>query len=583
MKIQVLAAVLLLIMLIPLPAHTLGQETENGEQVTWTFMVYMAADNTLASYAPDDLSEMMSVGSSSDLNIVVLYDSTEDGDSALYYVEKGNMVTIEKLGELDMGSQKTLEFFLNWTLRHYNTTYYFLDLWDHGSFYAGVCLDHGNWLTLDEIRAALMNAESSTGKFVDVVGFDACRMGIIETFYSLRDVASFAVASEKDEPATGWPYDRVLKRIHNVTPEEASRVVVDEMYLWASEYYQEQGLSITMASVNLTRMDDFIHAFSSISQAVYVAPYYSEEILNASREAERYELSSDMDLYDFLLKLSEKVDDHFLNNFTRGTMRALDSMVYYRVWNCPNPSNGVHAIYSHGVGIYFPSYVIPAQYYSVGFARDTPWPKFVNTLYQVSVERRSGDFRAVVRNDTLFINYTVDANYVRIYLDGAQDNSSGILPSSGNYTFHLDYGRYNVYIYGYDSNNYVVWSNTTEVQRVRPVTIEGKFYLNGKIASGARIVLIVDNRTYVAVQNPDGFSFPLTYPQDIDENSNFTIEVSYDLFHGEYHFNASSLKYNDTVYVEIREESILTTTLVAIFGLVGVIAVVAVALLFRKK
>ncbi|MEM1713249.1 MAG: hypothetical protein QXW36_01760 [Desulfurococcaceae archaeon] len=54
----------------------------------WTFMVYMVADNNLDPYAYLDFLEMESVGSTSDVNIIVLADLIHVNGTVMYYVEK---------------------------------------------------------------------------------------------------------------------------------------------------------------------------------------------------------------------------------------------------------------------------------------------------------------------------------------------------------------------------------------------------------------------------------------------------------------------------------------------------------------
>jgi predicted RNA-binding protein with PIN domain len=49
-------------------------------QADWTWLVYMAGDNNLEGAGKEDLDEMKEVGSSSELNIIVQFD-TEDKTS----------------------------------------------------------------------------------------------------------------------------------------------------------------------------------------------------------------------------------------------------------------------------------------------------------------------------------------------------------------------------------------------------------------------------------------------------------------------------------------------------------------------
>ncbi|MCK5560112.1 MAG: hypothetical protein KAJ51_05940, partial [Thermoplasmata archaeon] len=54
-------------------------------QKKWTVMVYMAADNNLETYGVQDMNEMESVGSSSDVNLLVQFDRHPTGSDISGY------------------------------------------------------------------------------------------------------------------------------------------------------------------------------------------------------------------------------------------------------------------------------------------------------------------------------------------------------------------------------------------------------------------------------------------------------------------------------------------------------------------
>jgi len=116
----------------------------------WTFMVYLNADNNLEKVGIDDMNEMEKIGSSDLINIVVQMDrhprsdSTYDGSNGdwpgtkRFYVEKDYDRKIinsegEDIGEQDMGDPATLYQFANWCKDNYESEYYALVIWNHGS------------------------------------------------------------------------------------------------------------------------------------------------------------------------------------------------------------------------------------------------------------------------------------------------------------------------------------------------------------------------------------------------------------------------------------------------------------------
>ena len=57
---------------------------------SWTVMVYLDADNNLDSYGVTDVNEMEMVGSSSEVNFIVLLDRESSGGE-VYYIQQDSI------------------------------------------------------------------------------------------------------------------------------------------------------------------------------------------------------------------------------------------------------------------------------------------------------------------------------------------------------------------------------------------------------------------------------------------------------------------------------------------------------------
>ncbi len=569
-------------------SHTPFSNDAHRTPPTWTFMVYMAADNSLSSYTAGDLAEMMSIGSSANLNVVVFYDSTEIGDTAIYYIEKGKKILVDSPGEMDTGKASTLIYFLNFTIHNYPADHYFLDLWDHGNYFGGIALDHGDWLTLNELDYVLNYADNLIGKKIDIVGFDACRMGGIEVFYALQNYADYAIASEKDEPADGWPYDWILERMVNETPENVAKIVVDSYYDWAKKFYSNSGLSVTLAYVNLTKFAAFMDIFNEYLAGAYqVAYYYAPEILNASIQTENYELSSMKDLYN-LMQNFEKIGDYKLSLFANKVMESFTDMIYYRVWDCPNPANGVHAVHAHGMGIYFPTYFYDISYSSTAFAQNTLWDEFLRRVLYSTPIHFPGTANVSFSDGMVWVNYSADVSYGEIYI--VNDTSviySGILGPEANYSANINYGIYDVYIYGYNENSTVIWVYKERISYLMPVLLKGTVYINGASVKNAKIKIEIGNETYFVYQNDSsGFSLVLYYPQQINENSTINITVYYEYFRITHTYRVNMFKgniTNATITLIIKDTVFPTYSELAVMLAFIAVGFVIVLYYMRKK
>jgi len=193
-------------------------EVNTKQTRQWTFMVYLDAANNLESYGIEDFLEMSSVGSTAEVAIIVLMDRISGyaatygdwTDTRLFYVDQGDepydTTADEAWGEKNMGDPQTIVDFVTWCVNNYPADKYALILWDHGGGLSGVCWDDDNGddnINLHELRNALETVYNNLGIKIDVLGFDACLMGMIEVAYQCRDYVDYIAFSQETEGADG--------------------------------------------------------------------------------------------------------------------------------------------------------------------------------------------------------------------------------------------------------------------------------------------------------------------------------------------------------------------------------------------
>ena len=191
----------------------------------WTVLVYMNGDCNLEADAVDDFLEMSSVGSSSEVNIVVQFDrwdgSPDPADDTRYgdwtdcerfLVTSGVTPTLaesyESLGEVNMGDPQTLVDFGNWAIQNFPANHYALVLWDHGGQWTGLCNDDSpvDKLDMSELSTALDTIVTDNSMWpIDIVWFDACLMAGVE------------VADQISPIATTWLGLKILSRAQGLT------------------------------------------------------------------------------------------------------------------------------------------------------------------------------------------------------------------------------------------------------------------------------------------------------------------------------------------------------------------------------
>jgi hypothetical protein len=255
-----------LLLILALPLSVIAQD--------WTVLVYMAADNDLASLADLDLAEMETVGSTDDVTIVVQVDKPNIGARRLLVREQTSTV-LQELGIIDMCDWKTLADFLEWGIRSYPAQRYFVVLWDHGSGWTlapqrafGSDWSSGNQLGIanGEFRQALETAYNSTGEKIGLFSFDACLMQQLEVAYEIKEYARVFLAPQTICPLRGFQYDSILQTL-TADPTMGSHTLAQKAVAFnVSSYIDSQ--PVVFSAVNLGHLFWFKEALHDVTASL---------------------------------------------------------------------------------------------------------------------------------------------------------------------------------------------------------------------------------------------------------------------------------------------------------------------------
>jgi clostripain len=383
--------------------------TASEVEANWLFMVYLDADNNLESAGIDDFNEMEVAGSTDDVKIVVQMDRAErdyaddttNGNwtgAKRFYVTQDtdtsiiNSPVIADLGEVNMGDPAVLQSFIEWAVANYPAQHYVLVLWNHGSGWRekeasgdsikSICVDDesGDELTMTELRSALNAANANTGQTLDIVGFDACLMQMIEVAYQVmgsasRPLVSMTVGSEETEPGDGWDYAATLAALTadpTMTPAElGTQIVNDYVDSYSSSW------DITQSAVDLDYMETLVTAVDSLAIAMTSAGGDWDAISTARSSAQEYYYYYYIDLYHFAQLVNE---DATISQ----TVRDAAADVMTAVSNAVIAEGHTASVGdSHGLSIYYPE---TSDYYftdyetDVLFTADTYWDDFLYAI-----------------------------------------------------------------------------------------------------------------------------------------------------------------------------------------------------------
>ncbi len=286
---RVIAAVLVCIISFFTCHHASSAETDE-----WTLLFYLDGDNSIESFALVDFLEMASVGSSDDVNIVVLLDRIDfvgDGDSTQFgnwsdarrgLVEKNDQPDTswgESIGEVNMGDPQTLVDFVTWGMQEYPAQRYGVVLWDSGDGWSknrttqekAVCRDQTSdldALQMHELRSAFEDIADGVGAPPDLIGFDAGLMGMAEVAYQLKDSAAVMVAPQEEIGNDGWDYTSFLSDLVTTPNVNAATLGTSIVDTYNDFYLQFYGYGMPLSAIDLTAIDSLGTSISGLGQTL---------------------------------------------------------------------------------------------------------------------------------------------------------------------------------------------------------------------------------------------------------------------------------------------------------------------------
>lgn len=372
--------------LFVMPALLMTGTVSAGEtKDKWTVMVYLDADNNLQSFGEMNLHMLESVGSSADVNFVVLYD-TLTRPAYLVYVNKGSAQVLGDWGEINMADPATMAKFIQEAAKAAPAERYAFDAWDHGGGWRGLCWDDTSemqtgtpqFIDMKELRQGLVDG----GVKFDLFAFDECLMAQPEVAYALDGYAKYAVFSEETIYGQGFPYDAIAKDLVAAPDMDGlalSKVIVNDFaayynsITWANDW--------TISAFDMAHMNELTTGISDLAaSSLNVLGEYKSQFKNDLAGAQTYYYPYYADLKGYAMNvLNDKaIADPAVKAAADEVVKAVDAGVVLSV-------NSKHNMDSHGISIYFPSYRsstlgLKGAYADVPFAVDSGWLLFLQSF-----------------------------------------------------------------------------------------------------------------------------------------------------------------------------------------------------------
>lgn len=322
----------------------------------WTVMVYLSGDNDLHNAGIEDVNEMITAGSTDEINIVVLWDGADSPTHGYYYIEKDRAVLLEDIGEVNMGDESTAKTFIDYVTQNYPAEHYFIDFWNHGggpdrsapanlslslAIQKGICWDYtsNDFLSDIELRNVMSYFKEKIGRNINIIGFDACLMATLEIAYQVSDSADYMIASEDDEPFEGWDY-KFLQELQN-----NADVSADVLARHVGNYYKDfypDSTPLTLSVFDLSKVNNIVSSLDNYCNSVITSDIASSMFSNMHNMTICFgNYTSDLTGYMENIIASTSLPESIKSNASN-VISAINDVVIFK-WNneYPKTVNGI--------------------------------------------------------------------------------------------------------------------------------------------------------------------------------------------------------------------------------------------------
>lgn len=317
------------------------------EKETYTVLFYLAADNSLSSYAEENLfgrenSDIQGIvdgympSADDEENILlVYYDLGDEYGPKLSRFYRGHddkvyeQTLVKYPVNQNSATMETLEAVIADAETVYPSTRHGLILWSHGtgflpegygdsnegkrkSLLTSFAEERSREIELQDLRKVLSPIH------YDYIIFDCCLMGGVEVAYELKDCADYIAFSQTEIMAVGLQYGTMMNRLFNIPYTENAVIAVSQDYM---DYYFSLPENDQCATWSVVKCSE-LPALAEVCSIIFEDNRDKIATLDRSDIQNYYRFSTKwfFDLDDFIGRIAE---DEQYGRFTAALNRAL--------------------------------------------------------------------------------------------------------------------------------------------------------------------------------------------------------------------------------------------------------------------
>lgn len=236
----------------------------------------------------------------------------------------------------------------------------------------------GTFLSIDELGELMTYSAKIIGKKLDILGYDACYMAMLEVGYHVKDCVRYLVASQDCEEKEGWDYGMLIDALSH---QSASHVARHLVYGYERTQTMRGSDRFSLSALDLSYCEDLADAFDEVLHSIARDDTQLLEIICRTRLGLHHVtgLPFYVDVKEFIESLYMKLFDYQLTPERERLIsrlvtarEALSLMVSASV-------GGPSCTYLKGCSIYFPLAHIDRSYKG-RYMKEREWEHFLQGI-----------------------------------------------------------------------------------------------------------------------------------------------------------------------------------------------------------
>lgn len=336
-----------------------GEETETSKEgaSSCTVCIYMCGSNLESNYglAGENITELLKAEIPENVNVVLEtggawkwnYPGIASDHLQRYVIRNHELILEQELKNASMGEAETFQDFLKWGTERYPADRRILVMWDHGGNSGqGICCDenYGNdYLDRSELVSALQGADLSSK--LEMILFDACYMGCIETAMLMQDYADYMLASQTVIPGSGIDYQVFVSSLSTQKKEGLGKLLCDSFLEKCRQNREDPQVQLSL--YDLGKTDQVIEEINDACLSLLAREkslYGDYKIRHAAETASVGNPSGSANLIDVLEFMKEAIRLDVRDHYDK-TKTAVESLIPYQVAEGDLPFGGVSIYY----------------------------------------------------------------------------------------------------------------------------------------------------------------------------------------------------------------------------------------------